>query len=502
MTGQIALQPPLASAGSGAVASAVTDNDLIAVARFLERMGVPELAGNHFPPDTRRREWVLLGIGILGWVGAFLAFFAVASAFDTPDYGKHTSKWYLLMGACLVVGIVALLMRRELRLARTGHGVTRRTRLGTARLAGEITLWLAMVGLGLFEAYGHGPSDPGSVALSAFLVAAIVYRFALRRFTGRNLVTFTLASLRALVEGARGAPRLATTVPLMLGVVVFLFITGDTWKLFGRMEFWRFWWLVGGLTLIVLVSLWQRLPRPLQDLEHWDHNTFMSNALNTPAAPLVRANVNPKLTLQNLRSQTRLSLVAPIWLVRAVRVLASAIALAVILLVIGVLAIGRSETEDMLGTKFIQAVPFTLAGNELVLSDALVKVAILLSLLGAGYFAAVSLSDPAIRTQFLRNEDAQRVAEVLAAWAYFTGALADRAPYLTLAGKPIFRRDLRGVDLRGVDVSGADFDGIDLRGARADDFTKWPQGFDPRARGVKVHQRGFLGRILNRKPDG
>ena len=50
--------------------------------------------------------------------------------------------------------------------------------------------------------------------------------------------------------------------------------------------------------------------------------------------------------------------------------------------------------------------------------------------------------------------------------------------------------DLEGVHLTGANLIGANFEGTptltaaDLTGAKADEYTKWPKGFDPVAAGV------------------
>ncbi len=46
--------------------------------------------------------------------------------------------------------------------------------------------------------------------------------------------------------------------------------------------------------------------------------------------------------------------------------------------------------------------------------------------------------------------------------------------------------DLWGANLRGADLWGANLRGADLWGANANAYTRWPDGFDPAARGVTV----------------
>ena len=60
-----------------------------------------------------------------------------------------------------------------------------------------------------------------------------------------------------------------------------------------------------------------------------------------------------------------------------------------------------------------------------------------------------------------------------------------------LYGADLTRADLTGADLTRADLGGADLGGAYLGGAylgraKADQFTRWPDGFDPAARGVTV----------------
>lgn len=54
----------------------------------------------------------------------------------------------------------------------------------------------------------------------------------------------------------------------------------------------------------------------------------------------------------------------------------------------------------------------------------------------------------------------------------------------SLQGCNLSHRDLRGVNLRGADLTDVELKGVDLRGVTANQFTTWPHGFDPQARGV------------------
>ena len=65
----------------------------------------------------------------------------------------------------------------------------------------------------------------------------------------------------------------------------------------------------------------------------------------------------------------------------------------------------------------------------------------------------------------------------------------------------LWRADLRGADLRGTRLIGADLSRANLEGARHDEKTQWPEGFDPRPQGA-VRDEGALGNYLKlSRPD-
>lgn len=58
-----------------------------------------------------------------------------------------------------------------------------------------------------------------------------------------------------------------------------------------------------------------------------------------------------------------------------------------------------------------------------------------------------------------------------------------------LQGTDLRGADLRGADLRGSDLAGANLRGTDLEGAFSDNATRWPDGIDPDAEGVRIAER-------------
>ncbi|MCB0974428.1 MAG: pentapeptide repeat-containing protein [Actinobacteria bacterium] len=58
-----------------------------------------------------------------------------------------------------------------------------------------------------------------------------------------------------------------------------------------------------------------------------------------------------------------------------------------------------------------------------------------------------------------------------------------------LQGTDLRGADLRGADVRGADLAGANLRGTDLEGAFSDSATRWPEGVEPDAEGVRIAER-------------
>ena len=69
-------------------------------------------------------------------------------------------------------------------------------------------------------------------------------------------------------------------------------------------------------------------------------------------------------------------------------------------------------------------------------------------------------------------------------WSARSVVVVEVNGYTIEPGANLEGANLEGVDLFKVHLQGADLAGADLAGAEADEYTVWPDGFDPVAAGV------------------
>ena len=93
--------------------------------------------------------------------------------------------------------------------------------------------------------------------------------------------------------------------------------------------------------------------------------------------------------------------------------------------------------------------------------------------LGRAYLGRADLSGADLSGAYLRGAN---LGGANLRGADLRGAYLGRAD---LSGAYLGWADLRGANLRGADLSGADLSGANLRGARADNHTRWPDGYLP-----------------------
>jgi hypothetical protein len=90
----------------------------------------------------------------------------------------------------------------------------------------------------------------------------------------------------------------------------------------------------------------------------------------------------------------------------------------------GLLVVDEELTEEWAGAANV-FLSISIAGREVVVTEALLRVAIVLGAFASLYFAAVALGDARNRESFL-DDVLERFRRVMAAWSYHRGALAAR----------------------------------------------------------------------------
>jgi hypothetical protein len=247
------------------------------------------------------------------------------------------------------------------------------------------------------------------------------------------VILFDLGGLSLLIHQGRPALEgLAATasvavraLPPLLAVLLFLSLASETWRAFGRLEGWRFGCvliLFGLLSAVILVAGLRRERRAL--LAPTPGDEMRDDALATPAAPLVRAGVTPATPPPD--RLIRINVAAALLVSLGIRVLAVGVAVGLTFGLLGILIVDRGLTEEWVGEAPHVLVAVSIEGREVVLTEALVRVTAMLGGFASLYFVAVALGDRRNREEFL-DDELERVRRVMAAWAYYRGALAPGA---------------------------------------------------------------------------
>ncbi len=233
---------------------------------------------------------------------------------------------------------------------------------------------------------------------------------------------------RPAIDGLRATSSVAIrALPPLLAVLLFLSLASETWRAFGRLEGWRFGAVLivfGALCGVILVAGLRRerhalyAPEPGADME--------CAARATPAVALVEAGVAAHLP--PLERLARVNVAVALLVALGIRVLAVGVAVCAAFIVFGVLIVDRALTAEWVGQAPHVLLSLRLGGREVILSEALVRVASTLGAFASLYFVAVALGDARNREQFL-DDELDRLGSVMAAWSYYRGALTrEQAP--------------------------------------------------------------------------
>ncbi len=254
------------------------------------------------------------------------------------------------------------------------------------------------------------------VAAGSLGAAGVIYAL-----TSLGVVPLLLHGGRPALQGLAATASVAVrALPPLLAVLLFLSLASETWRAFGRLEGWRFgsvliaFGLLSGVILVLGLARERRAlyaPVPGPELER--------DARATPAAALVDEGTVP--LAPPLPRIARVNVAAALMVSLGARVLAVGVAVGAAFLVFGLLIVDRRLTLEWVGEDPNVLLAIEVAGREVIVSEALVRVAGALGGFASLYFVAVALGDARNREQFL-DDELDRVRRVMAAWSYYRGA--------------------------------------------------------------------------------
>jgi len=228
---------------------------------------------------------------------------------------------------------------------------------------------------------------------------------------------------RAAVVGIwRTASVAARAMPLMLALLLFLFLSTETWQSFGQLLGWRFGGVLLLFGILVLAVLHGGLKRERAAIMAPSPDAVLAErARTTPAAPLCHQGVRPHVS--ELRLIERVNVSVALMVSLALRVLAVGLAVGAFFFVFGLLVMDLELTEAWVGQADLNVLlSASLAGREIVVTEPLIRVSLLLGGFSSLYFSVSALGDSRNRQEFVEDE-LERLSRVMAAWAYYRGAL-------------------------------------------------------------------------------
>jgi hypothetical protein len=238
---------------------------------------------------------------------------------------------------------------------------------------------------------------------------------------------------RAIMPTLRLWARVGSTLALLFGFVTFYFFTGDAWRFFGGMEWWRLVAFTCFFAAIALLFLYSHAGRAVQDAENEsrdDPAKFMlaANQIfpDTSAGPPERQDLpSDGLAGFNLR--------AVVTLLLARRILVSGFIVLLVLLFFGMVMIDQHATQSLMHPPSAVGWSRTLSagGRGFFFSEALVKVALSVGGLATAYFVVITLTDDARKAP--HAEETAFIQDVSVLWSSYKGKSRRREAVTPLA---------------------------------------------------------------------
>lgn len=269
-------------------------------------------------------------------------------------------------------------------------------------------------------ALGEDVDDVAYLALGA--VGAAVALYALASFGVLSLlVHHARSSVSELRDAGAGALR---AMPPLLAVLLFLSLSSETWQAFGQLEGWRFGWTIAAFFTLITAILFLGLGTERREIcAPAVTPRLAERAKTTPARGLVERGIEP--AARKLTRIERVNLTLSLLITLLVRILVVGAVVGLFFGVFGVLVVDAELVQRWTGAPPNIYFEISISGREVAVTEELVRVATLLGSFAALYFAAVSLVERRNREQFV-DDEVERLSRVMAAWAYYRGALKRR----------------------------------------------------------------------------
>jgi hypothetical protein len=219
---------------------------------------------------------------------------------------------------------------------------------------------------------------------------------------------------------------LVRVLPLLMLFVTFLFVNAEVWEVAGGLKGLPYWLVLLLFTLIGTGFLASKLPRELNEIEHFDGwDEVRELVTGTPAEPLEPpTDARPEQALSR-REWANAGTVTAISL--GLQALLVGFIVAVFFVTFGLLAIGETTQANWTGLEPQVLWQVSLRGEPVVLTEQLLRVSAFLGAFTALYFTVYLVTDANYRAEF-RGEVVGEIRQAFAVRAAYLAALNHTGP--------------------------------------------------------------------------
>ncbi|HEX9259852.1 MAG TPA: hypothetical protein VF855_09985 [Acidimicrobiales bacterium] len=297
----------------------------------------------------------------------------------------------------------------------------RRPALERPRRMDRLTLGLLVLGAAIPSAITGQWNDVVESLLEMLLGLGLVYLV-----TSYGIVSTVRWALGRLVAQLAALGNLLVRVlPLLMLFVTFLFVNAEVWEVAGGLKGLPYWLVLLLFTLVGTGFLASKLPRELNEIERFDGWHEVDGLVaGTPAEGLTRADGSPTTPALSRREWANAGTVTAISL--GLQALLVGVIVALFFVTFGLLAIGAVTQERWTGIEPNVLMEVSLAGEPIVLTEQLLRVAAFLGAFTALYFTVYLVTDANYRAEF-RGEVVGEIRQAFAVRASYLAALNDTA---------------------------------------------------------------------------